>query len=138
MAQLELSGIPGRWGRDEVGAHAAETILAALGSAAAETPGSVAELFERLDQRVGSVRGRAGHTSVRFDLGDGESWRVALDDGRLAVARSSEDADCIIETNETTLREMLAGRQKAQTAVLSGKVKVRGDMAIAAKIGNLF
>jgi len=72
-----------------------------------------------------------------FDL-DGESWRVAVDDGKLACAKSAEDADCIIETSEETLREMPTGRQKAQMAVLSGKVKVRGDMAIAAKLGNLF
>jgi hypothetical protein len=138
MSHLELSHIPGRWGRESVGTHAADTILAALGSAAAEAPGSINELFERLDKRVGPVTGRAGHTSVRFDLGEGQSWRVAVDDGKLAVAKSNEDADCIIETNEDTLRDMLAGRQKAQTAALSGKVRVRGDMAIAAKLANLF
>jgi putative sterol carrier protein len=49
-----------------------------------------------------------------------------------------EDADCVIETSEDTLRDMLSGRQKAQTAMLSGKVKVRGDVAIAAKISDLF
>jgi hypothetical protein len=138
ISHLELSGIPGRWGRESVGTHAADTILAALGTAAAEAPGSIAELFGRLDKAVGPVSGRVGHTSLRFDLGDGESWRVAVDDGKLDVARSTEDADCIIETTEETLRDILAGRQKAQTATLSGKVKVRGDMAIAAKVANLF
>jgi putative sterol carrier protein len=138
MSHLELSNIPGRWGVESAGAHAADTILAALSDASVETPGTIAELFERLDKQVGSVAGRTGHTSVRFDLGDGESWRVAVDDGKLNVARTQQDADCVIETNEVTLREMLAGRQKAQTAVLSGKVRVHGDMAIAAKLGNLF
>jgi glycogen debranching enzyme/putative sterol carrier protein len=138
MSHLEVADIPGRWGLDSAGAHAADTILAALATASAEAPGSIAELFDRMDKRVGSVNGRKGHTSIRFDLDDGESWRVAVDDGKLDVGRSTEDADCVIETNESTLREMLAGRQKAQTAVLSGKVRVRGDMAIAAKIGNLF
>jgi glycogen debranching enzyme len=138
MSHLELSEIPGRWGIETAGAHAADTIVEALSYASVETPGTIAELFERLDQRVGSVAGRRGHTSVRFDLGEGESWRVAVDDGKLNISRTQEEADCIIETNEGTLREMLAGRQKAQTAVLSGKVRVRGDMAIAAKIGNLF
>jgi putative sterol carrier protein len=61
-----------------------------------------------------------------------------MDNGHLAVAQSMEDADCIIETNEATLRDLLAGRQRAQTAALSGKVKVRGDVAIAAKLGSLF
>jgi putative sterol carrier protein len=138
IQHLELTNIPGRWGREAIGASAADTIMAALGGAAAEAPGSMAELFERLDQRIGHVSGRTGHVSLRFDLGDGQSWRVAMDNGHLAVAQSMEDADCIIETNEATLRDLLAGRQRAQTAALSGKVKVRGDVAIAAKLGSLF
>jgi putative sterol carrier protein len=138
IQQLELANVPGRWGRESVGADAADTIMAALGSAAAEAPGSIYELFERLDQRVGSVAGRTGNTSIRFDLGEGESWRVAVDQGHLKAGRSTEDADCVIETSEQTLRELLSGRQKAQTAALSGKIKVKGDVAIAAKIGTLF
>jgi glycogen debranching enzyme/putative sterol carrier protein len=138
MSQLEITGMPGRWGRESVGAHAADTILAAMGNAAAQPTGSVAELFARLDERVGSVAGRRGHASLRFDLDDGDSWRVALDEGKLAVGKSDEEADCVIETNEETLRDLLSGKQRAQTAVLSGKVKVHGDLAIAAKVGNLF
>jgi hypothetical protein len=137
ISHLELSNIPGRWGRESAGADAADTLLEALGSAAAEAPGSITELFARLDER-GPLPARPGHRSVRFDLGEGQSWRVAVDDGRLSVARTSEDADCVIETSEDTLRDMLSGRQKAQTAMLSGKVKVRGDVAIAAKISDLF
>jgi putative sterol carrier protein len=137
IQHVEITNIPGRWGRESVGASAADTIMAALGSAAAEAPGTVAQLFERLDERMGPISGRPGHLSLRFDLGEGESWRIALDDGRFAVARSTEDADCIIETNEETLRDLLSGRQRAQTAALSGKVKVRGDVAIAAKVGSL-
>lgn len=138
IQQLDLANVPGRWGRESVGADAADTIMAALGSAAAEAPGSISELFERLDKRVGSVAGRTEKTSIRFDLGNGESWRVAVDQGRLEVGKSTEDADCVIETTEQTLRDLLSGRQKAQTAALSGKVKVKGDVAIAAKIGTLF
>jgi putative sterol carrier protein len=138
IQQLDLANVPGRWGRESVGADAADKIMAALGSAAAEAPGSISELFERLDKRVGSVAGRTEKTSIRFDLGNGESWRVAVDQGRLEVGKSTEDADCVIETTEQTLRDLLSGRQKAQTAALSGKVKVKGDVAIAAKIGTLF
>ena len=138
IQSLEITNIPGRWGRDSVGASAADTLMAALGSAAAEAPGSISELFERLDERVGPVAGRMGHVSLRFDLGEGEHWRIAFDDGHLDVGRSDADADCIIETTEDTLRDLLAGRERAQTAALSGKVKVRGDMAIAARVGSLF
>jgi hypothetical protein len=138
IARLDLTNVPGRWGRESIGADAADTIMAALGSAASEAPGSIAELFQRLDEHVGPVSGRMGHVSLRFDLGEGESWRVAMDDGRLAVGRSTEDADCVIETSEDTLRDLLSGRQRAQTAALSGKVKVRGDVALAARVGRLF
>ena len=138
IQNLELANVPGRWGRESVGADAADTIMAALGSAASEAPASVTELFERLDNRVGSVAGRTDRTSIRFDLGEGECWRVAVDHGHLSVGRSDEDADCVIETNEETLRDLLSGHQRAQTAALSGRVKVKGDVAIAAKIGRLF
>ena len=46
----------------------------------------------------------------------------------------SEHTGFVFETDEPTLLSIIRGEQNANTAVLSGKVKVHGDLALALKI----
>ena len=53
------------------------------------------------------------------------------------VSNSNEDADCTISTTATALKDMQSGDLNPMTAVMSGKVKISGDMGLAMKIQSL-
>ena len=137
VSRLQVSGIPGRWGTTDAGVDATDSIVGALGAAAAAAPAAVRELFTLLGERIVPGLSKTVHKSIRFDLTDGGSWRIAADNGRLAVEESTEEADCILEMTEDTLLRLLTGEQNARTAALSGKVKVRGDLDLASRFGRL-
>ena len=53
------------------------------------------------------------------------------------VSDSDDDADCTIKTSATALKDMQSGDLNPMTAVMSGKVKISGDMGLAMKIQSL-
>ena len=53
------------------------------------------------------------------------------------VSNSNEDADCTISTTATALKDMQSGDLNPMTAVMSGKVKISGDMGLAMKVQSL-
>jgi glycogen debranching enzyme/putative sterol carrier protein len=134
MRALRLGRIPGRWGRAEVGVDGGDAVIFAVGHGADAGPASALELFEQLANHIDPATTHGVQTSFRFDLADAGSWRIVIDNGRVVVSRDREDAECIFETDEPTLLGIIRGEQNANTAVLSGKVKVHGDLALALKI----
>jgi putative sterol carrier protein len=139
IGELDLSEIPGRWGRTKASADAADTLVGALEAAAKEAPPAVRELFATLDRAnlPAAKAGSAVHASVGFRVEDEGDWLVAVDEGRIRVREGFETADCVLEMSEPTLLAILRGEQNARTALLSGKVRVSGDFEIASKLGRI-
>ena len=54
-----------------------------------------------------------------------------------AVSEEDADADCTITTDSETLIKMKNGDLNPMMAVMSGKVKIKGDMALAMKLQSL-
>jgi glycogen debranching enzyme/putative sterol carrier protein len=139
IGQLDLIGVPGRWGRTNASADAASTLVEALEAVAKEAPTALRELFATLD-RVEMPAARPGstvHKSVGFRLEDAGDWLVSLDEGRIKVREGFDTADCVVETNEPTLLAILRGEQNVRTATLSGKVRVSGDFEVASRLGQI-
>jgi putative sterol carrier protein len=109
----------------------------ALHAASASAPTGIRELFATLD-RVGvqTLNGDEA-TSIGFRLGTAGDWLVNVGDGRIRVQEDFGEADCIIETSEETLLAILRGDQNARTAMLSGKVRVLGDFALASRLSRM-
>jgi putative sterol carrier protein len=96
------------------------------------------EFFESLSERV-DVAKLAGETvSYRFDVGGAGSWVVDVRDGEISVEESSADADCVIQFSEETFEKLRDGRTGVTPAFVTGKLKVKGDMALAMKLRELF
>ena len=134
---LNVKRIPGLWGETSVGVDAAQRIAAQFTEAAATAPPALAEIFTRMRNAYDPETTRGVHFSVRFDLVDGPSWRVAVDDGRVAVGETTEPADTLIEAREETLLAILHGEQNARTAMLAGRLKIRGDVTRAPEIEQI-
>jgi putative sterol carrier protein len=136
ISKLQVRGIPGRWGRTDVSADAADALMGALGAAAAEAPVAVRDLFAAMAQRLTPATTKDVDASIRFDLTEGTKWRIGIDHGHVAIEESEAPADCVLEMREETLLGVLSGTQNARTALLSGKVKVHGDLSIATRFAR--
>ena len=53
------------------------------------------------------------------------------------VSDSNLEADCTISTSASALKDMQSGDLNPMTAVMSGKVKISGDMGLAMKVQSL-
>ncbi|HEY8171652.1 MAG TPA: SCP2 sterol-binding domain-containing protein [Dehalococcoidia bacterium] len=105
-----------------------------LAEAMKDAPPVVHEVFESIAAALAPSAAHSPDTSLRFDIVDGKRWRIAIERGRIVCGESATDADCVLEMREETLRAILEGDQNARTAMLSGKVKMRGDRAIANRL----
>jgi putative sterol carrier protein len=100
--------------------------------------GDAREFFQTVDRRLDPAK-TAGHTvSYRFDIDGAGSWRVAVDDGNVLVEESSAEADCVIQTSEDNFMKLVRGDGNPTMMFMTGKLRVKGDMALALKLRELF
>ena len=55
-----------------------------------------------------------------------------------SVTNEDKDADCTITTSVETLDGIRTGKVNPMMAVMTGKVKIKGDMSLAMKLQQLF
>ncbi|MGB4958775.1 MAG: SCP2 sterol-binding domain-containing protein [Saprospiraceae bacterium] len=73
---------------------------------------------------------------MKFVLGD----NIILIDGSgdtNIVSQSDEESACTITTDEDTFMKLKNGDLNPMMAVMSGKVKIKGDMGLAMKLQSL-
>jgi putative sterol carrier protein len=83
---------------------------------------------------------RAGDFTARIELrlGD-ERFRVAIADGEIEAGRGElPDADAMIETDPTTLIEVLHGHRPLAEALAAGTMRLSGDRRLARRFTQLF
>ncbi len=71
--------------------------------------------------------------SLKFDCGD--DGVIILDNGH--VATRDQPTDCTLRLSTDNLKKLLRGQLNPMTAVMMGKIKISGDMAVAMKLGKL-
>lgn len=55
-----------------------------------------------------------------------------------SITNDDKDADCTITTSIATLDALRKGELNPMISVMSGKVKIKGDMGVAMKLQSLF
>jgi putative sterol carrier protein len=100
-------------------------------------PETARQIFElhRMQEYEPFLRGVRG--TYLFDIEQVGSWFVAVDDGALTIDEAKHDADCVIRCSEEDFVDIVEGRRNLLTAVLQGRVQVRGDVALAQKFHGL-
>tara|TARA_Y100001936_G_C15432179_1_gene339964 strand:- start:165 stop:458 length:294 start_codon:yes stop_codon:yes gene_type:complete len=91
-------------------------------------------IFNELQDKANEADAIGG--TIKFVIDD----TVVFVDGtgsKNLVSNSNEDADCTISTTATALKDMQSGDLNPMTAVMSGKVKISGDMGLAMKVQSL-
>ncbi len=75
--------------------------------------------------------------TMKFDLGDAGMIYLDGSGDANAVSNEDKDADCVISAGSDTFQKMMAGELNGMMAVMSGKVKIKGDMGLAMKLQSL-
>jgi glycogen debranching enzyme len=109
--------------------------IAASNGGPAGTQGAV-ELFARIEDWLDPAKTRGERATFHFEVVGVGGWTVAIDDGSISAeaGEPGPDADCLFRLNEETFVNIVAQRQNAATAFLTGAVAVEGDLMHAARL----
>mgnify|MGYP001380863296 CR=1 FL=1 len=91
-------------------------------------------IFDELQDKANEVDAIGG--TIKFVIDD----TIVYVDGtgsKNIVSDSNQEADCTISTSVSSLKGMQSGDLNPMTAVMSGKVKISGDMGLAMKVQSL-
>jgi putative sterol carrier protein len=99
---------------------------------------SVREFFQSIESRVDPSKTAGASASYRFDIEGAGSWHIDVDDGKVTVAESGADADCVIQASEEHFAKIIGGEANPMTAYMTGKLKVKGDVELALKLKDFF
>ena len=74
---------------------------------------------------------KSASLTYRFELEDGRTWDLLLQDGRLSVAEGKAEPDVVIRCAPDEWARVLSGRVNLLTAWMRGDVGMRGDLPAA-------
>jgi pimeloyl-ACP methyl ester carboxylesterase len=75
---------------------------------------------------------------VSFDLGAGGGWSIRAQDGQVAIAAGLHpNADTTVYTDAETLDDVAESRESGIKAFLDGRLRVRGNLALALRLDRL-
>ncbi|MEM7007500.1 MAG: SCP2 sterol-binding domain-containing protein [Thermodesulfobacteriota bacterium] len=91
------------------------------------------KLFEKSDQ-LDDIRG-----VYKFELAgpQGGTWIVDLREDTLGVREAEEEAQCTFKGSDENFINLFTGKLKPERALLTGKIKMSGDIGLAMKLGQL-
>jgi putative sterol carrier protein len=91
------------------------------------------DIFTRQKSRSFDERFLGVDGSMRFDI-DGprrDHWRLEIHDGKIKITHRGGRADTIIRSNADDFMAIADGKQNLLTAVMQGRVEVKGDPVLA-------
>jgi putative sterol carrier protein len=102
---------------------------------------TVKETFDEMASRFQPGKATGLNATIQYDIsGDGGgSWNAVVKDGTCQVNQgpAANPSLTIAMTSQDWL-DMLSGKLSGQMAFMSGKLKLKGDMGLAMKVGSLF
>lgn len=75
--------------------------------------------------------------TLKFNFGENNVLLDGKGDGNAVSVNDSAEADCTVDVSEADFAAMLSGNLNPMTAFMSGKIKVKGDMSVAMKLGTI-
>lgn len=101
---------------------------------------SVKDYFASLEERIDTRQTAGMNATYQFNItGDeGGEWYVKLSNGQPTVAEgASPDPSITMTASAADWMDIVGGKLNGQTAFLTGKLKIQGDMALAMKLQSL-
>ncbi len=95
---------------------------------------SLETILEKLNKQAGNISPIGAR--VKFVLDEHTIFVDGTGEANV-VSNSDAEADCVISTTLDTFNKLKSGELNAMMAVMTGKVKIKGDMGIAMKLQSL-
>lgn len=100
--------------------------------------GSAKEFFDELKGKVDPSKAVGVNATFQFDIGEGH-WFAKATDGAVEIAEGQADNPTItLTSNEEDWMDLVNGKINGQTAFLTGKLQIEGDMMLAMKLESVF
>ena len=102
---------------------------------------TVKETFEAMPGRFRADKATGTNATIQYDIsGDGGgTWNAVIKDGSCAVTPgAAASPNLTLQISAQDWLDMLSGKQSGQMLFMSGKLKVKGDMGLAMKLGSMF
>jgi putative sterol carrier protein len=102
---------------------------------------TVKETFEAMPGKFRADKAAGVNATVQYEItGDqGGLWHAVIKDGTCAVNEGTASSPNLTLTmSSQDWLDMVGGKLSGQTAFMSGKLKLKGDMGLAMKIGSIF
>ncbi len=95
-----------------------------------------------LDAILGGIQSKAESAkplgkSLKFDFG-GQQLHIDGTGEKNQVTTQDNDADCTVDISLEDFNALIRGQLNPMTAMMSGKLKIKGDMGVAMKLQSLF
>jgi putative sterol carrier protein len=102
---------------------------------------TVKDTFDAMAGRFQPSKATGVNATIQYDItGDqGGTWHAAIKDGTCQVNSGPAPTPSLtITMSSQDWLDMTGGKLSGQMAFMSGKLKLKGDMGLAMKIGSIF
>jgi len=102
---------------------------------------TVKETFDLMPSKFKAASAAGVNKTIQYDIsGDGGgTWNAVIKDGACTVSAGPAAApDLTLTMSAQDWLDMTGGKLNGQMAFMSGKLKLKGDMGLAMKLGSLF
>ena len=102
---------------------------------------TVKETFEAMAGRFRADKAAGTSATIQYDVsGDGGgTWHAVIKDGTCTVsAGAGTNPNLTLQVSVQDWLDMVGGKQSGQMLFMSGKLKIKGDMGQAMKLGSMF
>ena len=102
---------------------------------------TVQETFDAMPGRFRADKAAGTTATIQYDISGegGGTWNAVIKDGACKVAPGAAASPNLkLQMAAQDWLDMLSGKQSGQMLFMSGKLKVKGDMGLAMKLGSMF
>ncbi len=102
---------------------------------------TVKETFDLMPSKFRADKATGINATIQYDIsGDqGGSWHAVIKDGTCKVnSGPAATPNLTLSMGAQDWLDMIGGKLSGQMAFMSGKLKLKGDMGLAMKVGGLF
>jgi putative sterol carrier protein len=102
---------------------------------------TVSETFDAMASRFKADRAAGTNAVIQYDISGegGGTWHAVIKDGACTVAAGAgTNPSLTLQMAAPDWLDMTAGKANGQMLFMSGKLKLKGDMGLAMKLGSIF
>lgn len=102
---------------------------------------TVTEIFDQMSGRFRPEKAAGTNAVVQYDISGegGGTWHAIIKDGTCTVQPGAgTNPSLTLQVGAQDWIDMTTGKQNPQMLFMSGKLKLKGDMGLAMKLGSMF